>query len=68
VAAVLVPLFVLTSQLYRGMHWPTDVVASVLFTTAWLLLLLLRAVLPPPRMTRSDGDAAPRSGPPRPPA
>ena len=42
--AVLLPAFVLASRLYRGMHWPTDVAASVVFTLAWLLLLL-RAVL-----------------------
>jgi membrane-associated phospholipid phosphatase len=40
---VLLPAFVLASRLYRGMHWPTDVAASVVFTLAWLLLL--RAVL-----------------------
>ena len=44
--AVLMPAFVLASRLYRGMHWPTDVAASVAFTLAWLLLL--RAVLLPP--------------------
>jgi len=44
--AVVVPLVVLLSRLYRGMHWPSDVVASVLFTVVWLLLL--RAVLLPP--------------------
>ena len=31
------------SRLYRGMHWPTDVAAAVVFTLVWLLLL--RAVL-----------------------
>ncbi len=44
-AAVVLPVFVLASRLYRGMHWPTDVAASVVFTVTWLLLL--RAVLLP---------------------
>jgi membrane-associated phospholipid phosphatase len=48
VLAVALPLFVLASRLYRGMHWPTDVAASVVFTLLWLLLL--RAVLLPPRV------------------
>jgi undecaprenyl-diphosphatase len=46
VLAVVVPAFVLGSRLYRGMHWPTDVAASVVFTLLWLLLL--RSVLLPP--------------------
>ena len=46
VLAVVLPLFVLASRLYRGMHWPTDVAASVVFTLLWLLLL--RAILLPP--------------------
>jgi membrane-associated phospholipid phosphatase len=45
VLAVAVPAFVLFSRLYRGMHWPTDVAASVVFTLLWLLLL--RAILLP---------------------
>jgi undecaprenyl-diphosphatase len=46
VLAVVVPGFVLCSRLYRGMHWPTDVAASVVFTLLWLFLL--RAILLPP--------------------
>src|SRR3954451_11693167 len=53
--AVAVPAFVLASRLYRGMHWPTDVAASVVFTLLWLLLL--RAVLLPP--DRADPPPAP---------
>jgi undecaprenyl-diphosphatase len=46
VLAVALPGFVLVSRLYRGMHWPTDVAASVVFTLLWLFML--RAVLLPP--------------------
>jgi undecaprenyl-diphosphatase len=46
VLAVVLPAFVLSSRLYRGMHWPTDVAASVVFVLLWLLLL--RAILLPP--------------------
>jgi membrane-associated phospholipid phosphatase len=54
--AVAVALFVLASRLYRGMHWPTDVAASVVFTVTWLLLL--RAVL----LSPVDPDGARRGG------
>jgi membrane-associated phospholipid phosphatase len=43
--ALVLPAFVLVSRLYRGMHWPTDVTASVVFVLVWLLLL--RAILLP---------------------
>jgi undecaprenyl-diphosphatase len=46
VLAVVLPVFVLASRLYRGMHWPTDVAASVVFTLIWLFSL--RALLLPP--------------------
>jgi membrane-associated phospholipid phosphatase len=46
--AVALPLVVLLSRLYRGMHWPTDVAASVVFTVIWLLLL--RGILLPPHV------------------
>jgi undecaprenyl-diphosphatase len=46
VLAMVLPAFVLTSRLYRGMHWPTDVAVSVVFTLLWLFLL--RAILLPP--------------------
>ena len=55
VLAGVIPAFVLSSRLYRGMHWPTDVAASVVFTLLWLLLL--RAVLLPP--DRADQPSAP---------
>ena len=45
VLATLYAGFVLASRLYRGMHWPTDVGASILFASAWLLSL--RAILLP---------------------
>jgi undecaprenyl-diphosphatase len=52
--AVVLPLAVLASRLYRGMHWPTDVAASLVFSLTWLLLL--RAALLPPGVAAGKGD------------
>jgi undecaprenyl-diphosphatase len=54
--ALVLPVVVMLSRLYRGMHWPTDVAASVVFTLTWLLLL--RAVLLP----AGTGAESPRTG------
>lgn len=36
VLGVAVPLGVASSRLYRGVHHPTDVLASVLYVSVWL--------------------------------
>jgi undecaprenyl-diphosphatase len=46
VLALLLAAFVMACRLYRGMHWPTDVAASIVFVVVWLVLL--RAILLPP--------------------
>jgi undecaprenyl-diphosphatase len=39
--AVVMGLFVTASRLYRGMHHPTDIVASLVLTAVWLTLCYL---------------------------
>ena len=63
VLAVALPICVLAARLYRGMHWPTDVTASVVFTLCWLFLL--REILLPagvPGWRRRPDDARPGDG------
>jgi undecaprenyl-diphosphatase len=55
-AAVLV-VAVALARLYRGAHYPTDVLGSVLFAVPWLLLTLRLVGVRAPR--RSGGDPAP---------
>jgi len=43
VLAVVVPIAVGLARLYRGMHYPTDVIAGALLSLAWLPLTV-RAV------------------------
>jgi membrane-associated phospholipid phosphatase len=54
VLAVALTALVAWSRLYRGMHWPTDVAAGVLFAVVWLLLL--RAILLPRDVPDRRGD------------
>jgi undecaprenyl-diphosphatase len=42
VVAVVVPLVVGASRLYRGMHFPTDVLAGLLLGSAWLSTVAAR--------------------------
>ena len=58
--------FVMVTRLYRGMHWPTDLAASVVFVVAWLFLLRA-ALLPPGVADRAKGPTGARAGPEEPP-
>ncbi len=60
VLALVFASFVMVCRLYRGMHWPTDVAASVVFVAVWLVLL--RAILLPPGVEDRTGARA-REGP-----
>lgn len=55
VAAVVVVAAVALARLYRGAHFPTDVLGSVLFAVPWLLVVLRLAPDP-------DADAGPPAG------
>jgi membrane-associated phospholipid phosphatase len=43
---VLVPVFVALARLYQGAHHPTDELASVLYTVAWMTVLVVVLLRP----------------------
>ena len=51
-AFAVIPLVVAASRMYRGMHYPSDVVAGALVGGVWLFCVL-RVLLPPPAEIRS---------------
>jgi membrane-associated phospholipid phosphatase len=55
VVAVLMPIAVATSRLYRGMHYPTDVLAGALLAACWLAVTF--------RLVLSDRAPVGRSAP-----
>ncbi|HEY3259425.1 MAG TPA: phosphatase PAP2 family protein [Pseudonocardiaceae bacterium] len=58
VAAVVMPVAVAVSRLYRGMHYPTDVMGAVLLAAMWMAVLWW-VVRPDARDTDQQGRAAP---------
>jgi membrane-associated phospholipid phosphatase len=56
-AAILMPLAVTVSRVYRGMHAPTDVMGAVLLSTMWIMLLWW-VVRPDAADTNAAGPAA----------
>jgi undecaprenyl-diphosphatase len=60
----LVPVFVAFSRLYRGMHYPTDVLAGALTGGLWLTVVM--TTLMPGRVAREQAAGARHESPPRP--
>lgn len=58
IPAIAMPVLVALSRMYRGMHHPTDVVASVLLAAAWVTVLY-RLVRPNQDMAPQDQDQDP---------
>jgi undecaprenyl-diphosphatase len=54
------PVLVAVSRLYRGMHHPTDILASVIFAAAWtsIVYLALRPLRPAGSAVSSSGSGS----------
>jgi undecaprenyl-diphosphatase len=61
VLAVAVPVLVAFARLYRGMHYPTDVLAGALLGLAWLAVVTSTVCAPPRRVAPVRGTAAARA-------
>jgi len=53
----LVPLFVLLSRLYQGAHHLTDVLTSVVYATAWMLLVARMVLFSDPKASAPSDDS-----------
>jgi len=53
----LVPLFVLLSRLYQGAHHLTDVLTSVVYASAWMLLVARMVLFSDPKASASSDDS-----------
>jgi len=53
----LLPLFVLLARLYQGAHHLTDVLTSVVYASAWMLVVARTVLLPDRRGERSPTDS-----------
>lgn len=53
----LVPLFVLLSRLYQGAHHLTDVLTSVVYASAWMLLVARMVLFSDPKASASSSDS-----------
>jgi membrane-associated phospholipid phosphatase len=62
IAALLfcVPVFVAFSRVYRGMHYPSDVIAGAMLGIAWLVLVVKTLLPAPSAHRRSRGLSRPR--------
>jgi undecaprenyl-diphosphatase len=55
---VLIPFFVGFSRLYRGMHYPSDVIAGALMAGLWLLLVMTTLLRLRPRLVVGSGSGS----------
>jgi len=58
-AAVVMPLMVATSRVYRGMHHPTDLMGAVMLTALWVTIVYL-VLRPNAEAASAEPDAARR--------
>ena len=56
-AAVVIVLAVATARLYRGAHWATDVLTSLLFASLWLWVCVRSLAPAPAELAREKGRA-----------
>ncbi len=56
-----VPILVAASRVYRGMHYPTDVLAGAIASGIWLLAVVLVLLRPDRRPHRSRSTSSPES-------